>query len=354
MNRLTSLIGVLNSVELTRISRRVAIILIAGMFAACCWTHVSPLRGQTTGKTDESNVDAPQVFEGHDEYVYTVSFSRDGRTMATAAGDNRAIIWDIEKRKPLHKLDHDAAVYAAAVSPDGLLVATASGEGEVALWNVATGKQVAIQKGHNDAVYGIAFSPDGKSLASAGGSTDGGDTACRIWKVDGLTLTKELTGHERQVYGVAFSPDGKTIATGSSDKTIRIWDIKTGESTKLKGHTSDVYRCEFSPDGTKLASVSQDGTVRLWTLKTASSETVFKSERKEPVYGAAFSTDGFWLGATGDDYHLRLWRTSDLRLAMDEKVSAKSLYAIAISPNQEFVYVAGEDGDVRQYPMPQR
>ena len=75
-----------------------------------------------------------EVLDAHEEYVYMVSFSRDSRLMVTAAGDNTAIIWNVETRKPIHVLQHDAAVYAVGVSPDGRMIATGCGEGHVAIW----------------------------------------------------------------------------------------------------------------------------------------------------------------------------------------------------------------------------
>ena len=65
---------------------------------------------------------------------------------------------------------------------------------------------------------------------------------------------------------VAFSPDGTRIASGSSDKTVRVWDAATGQPVgqPLTGHTDAVTSVAFSPDGTRIASGSDDSTVRLW------------------------------------------------------------------------------------------
>src|SRR5258705_9805119 len=74
-----------------------------------------------------------------------------------------------------------------------------------------------------------------------------------------------LEGHISGCYSIAFSPDGGQLVSGSSDDTVRLWDISTGALLQvIKGHSSSVQSVTYSPDGRYIASGSHDGTVRIW------------------------------------------------------------------------------------------
>jgi WD40 repeat protein len=78
---------------------------------------------------------------------------------------------------------------------------------------------------------------------------------------------RTLTGHTDWVNSVAFSPDGRLLASGSSDRTIKLWDVATGREVRtLSGHTDIVTSVAFSPDGRLLASGSDDKTIKLWDI----------------------------------------------------------------------------------------
>src|SRR5439155_1705512 len=124
-------------------------------------------------------------------------------------------------------------VTSVAFSPDGKTLASAGlyrrwyggpWQGEEKLWEAQRGQERASLKGRTEWVTSVAFSPDGKTLAS--GSWD---KTIKLWDAQSGQERASLNGHTEWVSSVSFSPDGKTLASGSWDQTIRLWDAQSGQ-----------------------------------------------------------------------------------------------------------------------------
>ena len=69
-----------------------------------------------------------------------------------------------------------------------------------------------------------------------------------------MSIIPKLEGHSNYVMSVSYSPDGTKVASGSEDRTVKLWDVTSGECLQtLEGHSHVVNTVSFSPDGTKVA-----------------------------------------------------------------------------------------------------
>ena len=142
------------------------------------------------------------MFDGHQQEIYSLKFSLDGRLIVSGSADKTVRIWEMIdgsskvltiKDGDSPKDDHD--VTSVAISPNGQFVAAGSLDTVVRIWDVTTTQLVARLRGHSDSVYSVSFTPDGKGLIS--GSLD---KTLKYWDVSDLVggsqCTMDFTGHK--------------------------------------------------------------------------------------------------------------------------------------------------------------
>jgi WD40 repeat protein len=260
----------------------------------------------------------------HSGYVVSVAFSPDGKTLATggatATGDTELTLWDVatgeEVRRFVPRKAYSSQINSLAFSPDGRAIVSGAIGAEIHVWDVASGRAKVMFQG-NSGVLSVAFAPDGRSLAY-------GSTASNFALIDLITgkptvaLNERTTArargrHTDGVTSLTLSPDGRSLATGSRDRTVRFWDVATGEVTDiLSGHTDEVSSVAFSPNGKTLASGSRDKTVRLWDVAARRVAVTYEGHTEE-VTSVAFSPDGKMLASGSRDGTAKLWELPDSR-----------------------------------------
>jgi len=107
---------------------------------------------------------------------------------------------------------------------------------------------------------------------------------------DACVLT--LSGYSDAMMACAFSPDGSRMVCASRDRTLKVWDARSGaEVATLVGHSNWVVACAYSPDGSKIVSASWDETLKVWDAELGTEIRTLKGHSRR-VSACAFSSDG--------------------------------------------------------------
>jgi WD40 repeat protein len=304
------------------------------MLAAACedksvqtWSIAQPANNMPL---TVDNIKPAQSF-AHAAAAADATFSPDGTTLYTAGADKVVKAWKIASEAPTKNLGHPSFVDAVAFNNNGTQLATGCHDGKVRIWDIAKGQVLKEINAHMTAppvpgqqpgpapVYCVAWTADGKQVLS--GSLD---TSLKLWDAASGNLVKEFKGykekefdkgHREGVFTAAFSPDGKFIVSGSSDRSIKVWNVADGTVVRdlvnpnvkpgawPMAHPGWVYGLRFLPDG-RLVSVGgapkNHGFLATWDInqgKLLTSEELALGT----FFSVSASTDGQFLavGAGG-------------------------------------------------------
>jgi len=243
------------------------------------------------------------------------AFSPDASLLASAGSDHTVHVWDVETADVITVLrDHTDHVIGVNFSADGRWLATTAAfqDGTVRIWDCDSWTQTCrAQSPHRTNAMYVAFSPDSRSVVTSG--YRGG---VRVYDFDGARLDLRFERHHddgEMVPHVAFSRSGDSFATSSWDRTLRLWDLATGDELWSAG-VPEYARCfeasAFSPDGATIYCVTRDETIQARAAANGKLKSSFRWQ--DEARGLDLSSDGQLLVTAGHRGQIKLWHVSDL------------------------------------------
>ncbi len=320
------------------------------------------------------------TWAGHAGPVKAVAFAPNGQWAATGSTDRTVRLWHVPTGETRAVLNgHTASVTSVAFDPAGTQLASGSADGTVRLWNTKSlggtnpepadiGQQVLeLQSG---VVHQVAFAPDGQLLAAA----------CEKGMVHMISLPdtdvrRVIRGHVGAVRCLSFMSQGKLLATGSSDQSIRFWNVATGAQAaawntdypihalafvpnsdtaywadpltygvgrvSLTGapvdyaglHQNSVSQLGWEPGG-RVLTASLDGTLRAWS-GSPPREMALARGQFGAVWCLSIAGGGGWVLAGYQDGHVRLWELSE----PPQRALLPSEHSVAFGPHGRQLFV---------------
>jgi WD40 repeat protein/serine/threonine protein kinase len=293
--------------------------------------------------------------KGQPPEVWSVAFSKDGRTFLTGSDDQSVVEWETATGRQLRTIGEvqPGTVAAVTYSPDGSLLATTNLEEvgsdpeNVRLWQMPEGKLLRRMAGHGSKAFSAAFHPSGNFLAT-------GAKEVILWDVKSGLKIDQLNDSllsDKKVKSIAFSRDGKLLAFASEDKHAYVYDFPALKRRLALASGDEVWCVAFSPDGQSLAAGNRDGDVTLWNPHTGNPRCSLKGHLNG-VRCVAFTNDGKTVATGSDDDTIKLWGPVTGQEFCTLKGHAADIYCLAFSRDDQWLASGSYDGAIKLWHAP--
>ena len=303
------------------------------------------------------------TFEGHKSMIRRVSFSPDGKLIVSASADTTVMIWDAVSGKPLKVLSgHQDWVNSAEFSADGKLVVSAADD--IKIWDVESGSLVQTFTlkdesnkplyRHGSGVLSASFSSNNNYVVSSSYY----DNKTIIWDV-ATGYPAQVINEQYPVFSVCYSHDGKKMISVVLDElnTIKLRGEGISENVStIIGHKDKVISLAFSPDSRFLISASEDKTIKLWNVLTGElveSRYAWRQRKEDPVTSVTYSPNGEFIASAFEGYQtIKIWNSKSLGYVKTLEGRPKDDYYLlvasrfAYSPDGKFIAGASSNHGV--------
>jgi WD domain, G-beta repeat len=206
-----------------------------------------------------------QIYTGHTDTVFSIHWETKGNRIVSGSLDRSIKIWNTESEECEATLfGHTDSVWCVQWSTDNARIASSSKDKTVRIWCSSTGKELKCLTGHEGSVYSVAWEGGTESRLCTGAT----DNSIRIWDTTTGNCLQTLDGHKDWIRDVHWGLCG-TILSASADHTIRVWTSVDGRikcQQVLMGHADCCWSVSMSRDSRYAVSGSTDSTVKVWNL----------------------------------------------------------------------------------------
>ena len=231
-------------------------------------------------------------------------------------------------------------------TPDGRRVFVPSPGDDTTVEIDATSLRVVRR--HGIGGFAGALSPDGSTLAV--GTTEG---TVRLLDLRSGDVRSFGRGHGAEILDMNFTPDGRTVVSSARDGGVIAWNVSRGEvSERFSAHVGPVWALGIAPDGRTVYTAGNDGRLILWDLsgdrRLARSFVLGRpfGEEIQTPRGVAVSPDGKTLAVTHFDGTVELFDTTRLQRQRSAKAIPGFAAAAAFSPDGRSLAVGGQGGNI--------
>jgi len=330
---------------------------------------------------------------GHSDRICSLSYSSDGKLIVSASNDHTVRIWNSETGRCLKTLrGHEDNVYCASFSPNNQKIVSASRDKTIKIWDVNSGKCQNTLLGHNsaantaffdsrgdriissssqmiiiwDAISGnsiktinknrgffidyASFCPGDNAIAYIVRGATAGYYRINIQDIESGDILSTLKGHADFIQTLSFSHNGQYIVSASRDKTIKIWDAKSGQCLRTIPHLCIPHYAHFSPDDSHVVVSLMDSTISIWNIEK---KYIIQSIRVNNgrVYHAGYSPKGDYIASSSLDGEnlLNIWDCNKSVLIQSLRGHSDMPLSSSFSKDGQYLVSSSRDNSVKMW-----
>ncbi|MBF0466503.1 MAG: protein kinase [Nitrospirae bacterium] len=325
---------------------------------------------------------------GHGEAVSGVFVDSAGKTLVSVSHDKTMIQWAVDSGRCMRTFEgHTEPVNAVALSEDGRFAATCGNDKLVKFWEVSSNREsfrapmMLSQVLKSEAAFSAMAAYSQELTEAKKRFTEGNfkKAASHIRKarsqrgfsrdIEALTLWMKLylrfprhtfvggwegttfKGHSGAVTSISADSHSKLLLTGSIDKTIRLWDIESGDLINtFKGFPAGITSVHLSEDGLYAVAGTMDKTISFWDIKKGKQMRALKGH-EGVVRSVCLSNDHHLAVTSGDDKTVKVWDITTGRLIRTYDGHPDPVMAVSLNADNRFFITGCADGKLKMWEM---